>query len=123
MASRRCTTSQSSRWRTSASLTLTLTLTLALALTLTTLTLNSNPNQVENKRQYAAQHGFELVVAQNLQHGRTARWDKVMLLRQLLRKYEWLHWVDLDTLFMNLKRNPNEFLDPAFDLHVAKVNP
>ena len=35
---------------------------------------------------YAAQHGFELVVAQNLQHGRTARWDKVMLLRQLLRK-------------------------------------
>ena len=75
---------------------------------------------MENKRQYAAQHGFELVVAQNLQHGRTARWDKVMLLRQLLRKYEWLHWVDLDTLFMNLKRNPNEFLDPAFDLHVAK---
>ena len=72
---------------------------------------------------YAAQHGFELVVAQNLQHGRTARWDKVMLLRQLLRKYEWLHWVDLDTLFMNLKRHPNEFLDPAFDLHVAKVNP
>ena len=43
-----------------------------------------------------------------------------MLLRQLLRKYEWLHWVDLDTLFMNLKRSPNEFLDPAFDLHVAK---
>ena len=75
---------------------------------------------VENKRQYAQQHGFELVVAQNLQHGRTARWDKVMMLRQLLRKYEWLHWVDLDTLFMNLKRNPNEFLDPAYDLHVAK---
>ena len=24
--------------------------------------------------------------------------------------------VDLDTLFMNLKRSPNEFLDPAFDL-------
>jgi len=24
---------------------------------------------------------------------------------------------------MNLKRNPNEFLDPAFDLHVAKVKP
>jgi len=35
-------------------------------------------------------------------------------------RYEWLHWVDLDTLFMNLKRDPNEFLDPAFDLHVAK---
>ena len=38
-------------------------------------------------------------------------------------RYEWLHWVDLDTLFMNLKRHPNEFLDPAFDLHVAKVSP
>jgi SAM-dependent methyltransferase len=32
---------------------------------------------IENKRQYCAQHGFELVVAQNLAHGRTARWDKV----------------------------------------------
>ena len=61
---------------------------------------------IENKRQYAAQHGYELVVAQNLRHGRTARWDKVMLLRRLLHSYEWLHWVDLDTLFMNMKRAP-----------------
>ena len=35
---------------------------------------------VENKRQHAAQRGFDLVIAQNLAHGRTARWDKVMLL-------------------------------------------
>ncbi len=75
---------------------------------------------IENKRQYCAQHGFELVVAQNLAHGRTARWDKVMLLRRMLAQYEWVHWVDLDTLFMNLKRSPMEFLDGAFDLHVAK---
>ena len=39
---------------------------------------------IENKRQYCAQHAFELVVAQNLAHGRTARWDKVMLLRRML---------------------------------------
>lgn len=44
---------------------------------------------IENKRQYCAQHGFELVVAQNLAHGRTARWDKVMLLRRMLAQYEW----------------------------------
>ena len=75
---------------------------------------------IENKRQYAAQHGYELVVAQNLRHGRTARWDKVMLLRRLLHSYEWLHWVDLDTLFMNMKRAPFDFLDSAYDLHVAK---
>ena len=45
------------------------------------------PSPCYRPLRYAAQHGFELVVAQNLQHGRTARWDKVMLLRQLLRKY------------------------------------
>ena len=66
---------------------------------------------IENKRQYCAQHGFELVVAQNLGHGRTARWDKVLLLRRVLAQYEWVHWVDLDTLFMNMKRSPLEFLD------------
>jgi len=75
---------------------------------------------IENKRQYCTQHGYELVVAQNLAHGRTARWDKVMLLRRMLGQYQWVHWVDLDTLFMNLKRSPMEFLDGAFDLHVAK---
>ena len=75
---------------------------------------------IENKRQHAAQRGFDLVVAQNLAHGRTARWDKVMLLRRMLSRYQWVHWVDLDTLFMNLKRDPMAFLDPAYDLHVAK---
>ena len=75
---------------------------------------------IENKRQYCAQHGFELVVAQNLAHGRTARWDKVMLLARMLKQYEWVHWVDLDTLFMNMKRSPMEFLDKGYDLHVAK---
>ena len=75
---------------------------------------------IENKRQYCAQHGYELVVAQNLGHGRTARWDKVMLLRRLLSRYEWLHWVDLDTLFMNMKRAPTDFLDAGYDVHVAK---
>ena len=48
------------------------------------------------------------------------RVPQVMLLRRMLAHYEWVHWVDLDTLFMNLKRSPMEFLDGAFDLHVAK---
>ena len=75
---------------------------------------------IENKRQHASQRGFDLVVAQNLAHGRTARWDKVMLLRRMLATYEWVHWVDLDTLFMNMKRDPFAFLDPQYDVHVAK---
>ena len=75
---------------------------------------------IENKRQHASSRGFDLVVAQNLAHGRTARWDKVMLLRRMLALYEWVHWVDLDTLFMNMKRDPKEFLDKGYDLHVAK---
>ena len=75
---------------------------------------------IENKRQHATQRGFDFVVAQNLAHGRTARWDKVMLLRRMLNQYQWVHWVDLDTLFMNMKRDPMAFLDPQYDLHVAK---
>ena len=43
-----------------------------------------------------------------------------MLLRRMLALYEWVHWVDLDTLFMNMKRDPKEFLDKGYDLHVAK---
>ena len=36
-----------------------------------------------------------------------------MLLRKMLSQYKWLHWVDLDTLFMNMKRDPFDFLDDA----------
>jgi hypothetical protein len=53
-------------------------------------------------------------------HYGALRSPQVMLLRRMLAHYEWVHWVDLDTLFMNLKRSPMEFLDGAFDLHVAK---
>ena len=44
-----------------------------------------------------------------------------LLLRRMLHLYEWVHWVDLDTLFMNMRRDPHAFLDSAYDLHVAKV--
>ena len=37
-----------------------------------------------------------------------------MLLRRVLSRYEWVHWVDLDTLFMNMKRSPMEFLDASY---------
>ena len=50
----------------------------------------------------------------------TSALDQFIYLLLNHARYEWLHWVDLDTLFMNLKRSPIEFLDPNYDIHVAK---
>jgi hypothetical protein len=54
-----------------------------------------------NKLQYAQRHGYDLIVEGDaaVYPGRAAQWGKIRALQKWLRFYEWVMWMDQDTLF------------------------
>ena len=71
---------------------------------------------IENKRQYCAQHGFELVVAQNLGHGRTEPRAKACRPHtedgdsQISRDVAAARWVECERLSTGLRVRPTDGL-------------
>ena len=59
---------------------------------------------MKNKRDYADRHRYELVVAHGkgvIDESRPAAWSKFLALRQHLPRFDYLFFMDVDTLIMN----------------------
>uniref|UniRef100_A0A7S2WUX7 Nucleotide-diphospho-sugar transferase domain-containing protein n=1 Tax=Rhizochromulina marina TaxID=1034831 RepID=A0A7S2WUX7_9STRA len=60
-------------------------------------------DSLENKRQYAQRHGYDLVVARgkDIDRSRPAAWSKFKAMRKHLPRYDYLLYTDADTIVMN----------------------
>ena len=52
-------------------------------------------------REYAIRHGYEFVVGDNQAGGRPAAWGKVLLIRDLLDRYDEVLWIDSDAIILD----------------------
>ena len=52
-------------------------------------------------RDYATRHGYEFVVGDNQAGGRPAAWGKVLLIRDLLDRYDEVLWIDSDAIILD----------------------
>lgn len=60
---------------------------------------------VDNKRTYAAIHGYDLHIEAQLDLSRHAAWSKISALERYLSPpyaYDWVWWLDMDTVIMDL---------------------
>jgi hypothetical protein len=80
------------------------------------------PLSVANKKLYCARHGCEFVLGKDQagvsDKSRSSRWNKIAWLKHLLKqgKYEYVIWMDLDTLFMTDK-DMMQYVNPNVDIH------
>ena len=75
-----------------------------------------------NKQQYARGHGYTVYVDNhflNVQERRPS-WFKVKAVLSHLDDFDWVMWVDADTLFMNFERSIEELLDVRYDMIVTE---
>ena len=71
-----------------------------------------------NKRRYAELHGYDLIVATEVaDRTRPAAWSKILEVRKYLPAYDWLMFIDVDTLIMN----PNVRLEDIADDSVDQI--
>jgi hypothetical protein len=74
-----------------------------------------------NKAAYCQRHGYELIAAQDTWCSeRPASWSKVLLLTQHLPQFDWIWWLDADTLIMDLSVPIAQYCDEAYDIVMAR---
>eukprot|EP00301_Raphidiophrys_heterophryoidea_P019535 c4451_g1_i1.p1 GENE.c4451_g1_i1~~c4451_g1_i1.p1 ORF type:complete len:326 (-),score=61.76 c4451_g1_i1:158-1135(-) len=55
-----------------------------------------------NKQFYADRHGYDLIDASNMiDHSRPVAWSKLLALKKYLIQYDYIMWIDTDTVIMN----------------------
>lgn len=73
-----------------------------------------------NKRRYAAKHGYDLIVVTEVADAsRPAAWSKILEVRKHLPKYEWVFFIDVDTLIMNPNVKLEDIADDSVDQVIA----
>ena len=80
-----------------------------------------NGAALENKRAYAAHHGYELVEFEaRTTPERPAPWSKLLALSEHLEDFDWLLYVDGDALFANPAVCLESLVDGDYDLVLAE---
>lgn len=66
-----------------------------------------------NKLNYCRHRGYDLIVEgdEAVDHTRAPAWSKIRVLRKWLPFYEWVVWVDMDTLFMNFESSIEDLVE------------
>ncbi len=70
---------------------------------------------------YAIRHGYDLVCVANEQHaeGRPPAWTKLVLVDELLERYETVVWVDADAVFVDFDDDIIGHLDRRHAVHLV----
>lgn len=75
---------------------------------------------VANKRRYAALRGYDLIVSTEVADpSRPAAWSKILEVRKHLPNYDWLLFIDVDTLVMNPDVRLEDIADDSVDQVIA----
>ena len=77
---------------------------------------------LKNKERYAIKHGYDFYYLNKVGFdiGRPLQWAKVPLIFSLLDKYEYIWFVDLDSMILDDRPRLEDFIDPNFDIVIAK---
>eukprot|EP01102_Stenamoeba_stenopodia_P020065 TRINITY_DN7706_c0_g1_i2.p1 TRINITY_DN7706_c0_g1~~TRINITY_DN7706_c0_g1_i2.p1 ORF type:complete len:351 (-),score=70.20 TRINITY_DN7706_c0_g1_i2:41-1093(-) len=70
---------------------------------------------VENKKRYTEYWGYDMIVEgiDSVDRVRKSVWGKINALRAHLQDYEWIMWVDTDTMIMNPRISLDEILSDS----------
>jgi hypothetical protein len=69
---------------------------------------------------YARRHRWDLVLSgEDLARGRSPHWSKLELVRDLLKQYDVVAWIDADALFVDLEHDLADELDPDKDFYLV----
>lgn len=71
-------------------------------------------------QKYAEKHGYHAHCITERNSDRHPVWDKVKIIRDNLDKYDWLMYVDADTLITNHTIKLEDIIDDSFDLIISR---
>lgn len=90
--------------------------------------LRQNEPGIEMARSYCRRHGYEYLLYDDeksfpFEIKKHPAWYKLLLLERHLKDYDWLFWLDTDTLIMEPARRLETWLDPEHDAVCSHCRP
>ena len=81
-----------------------------------------NRFQFVNKLQYCQRHGYDFIMEGDaaLDRRRAPHWSKIRVLRKWLPLYEWVMWMDEDTLFTNWNQTIEQVITARLQLYLLR---
>jgi hypothetical protein len=73
-----------------------------------------------NKQKYCSKHGYDLIVSGENYFGDIPQWNKIFLILTYLQEYNYICWVDLDTIICNSDITIESLKDNDHDLFYSK---
>lgn len=70
---------------------------------------------------YAQRHNYSVEINNNIRSNRPPSWNKILLIQNLLKKYDCVLWVDADALFTRFDLDITQELEPDKDLYLARI--
>jgi len=80
---------------------------------------------LKGMRKYAKKYRFDLVVDNQIKSRRPPAWNKILLVQKLLsskKNYDFVLWIDPDTLFFRLDKDIREEIQEGKDFYLVKSN-
>ena len=75
---------------------------------------------VANKQAYADKHGYDMIYDEKIVDiSRPASWSKLLAMRKYLPKYDFLFYVDVDTIIINFEAKLEDIVDYEYDQILA----
>lgn len=72
---------------------------------------------IPNKIQYANKHKYDLIYFNgSLDTTRPPQWSKIKAVQNIINEYDWVWWIDVDSLIMNHEVTLESIIDDDFDI-------
>jgi len=75
---------------------------------------------IPNFLEYCNIHSIDLHIStKNLNSNIHWGWNKYFIIKQIINKYEWIVWIDIDCLFINTKKDIRQLIDDNYSLIIG----
>jgi len=71
-------------------------------------------------RKYAEKYGFDVVLFNKKLSTRPPSWNKILIAKKLLRKYDFVFWLDADAVFVRFDKDIRKEIEPGKDLYIVR---
>ncbi|MFA4952608.1 MAG: hypothetical protein WC584_00105 [Candidatus Pacearchaeota archaeon] len=76
-------------------------------------------------KKYAKKYGFDIRLFNEIKSNRPPAWNKILITQRLLndpKKYDFIYWIDSDTLFFRFDEDIRQEIEPDKDFYLVKTN-
>ncbi|MEK6891390.1 MAG: hypothetical protein AABX03_04610 [Nanoarchaeota archaeon] len=75
---------------------------------------------LKSAQKYAEKYGFKIELLNSVKSNRPVAWNKILIVKELLEKYDFVFWIDSDALFVRFDKNILKEIENGKDFYLVK---